>query len=298
MPSPQLEALVSAIRAQPRNPNITIAELRAGYEQTSSLMPLAPDVQCEPLTVAGRPAEWLAVDGQSPAATVLYLHGGGYCIGSLSTHRRVIGDFVRAGNARALALDYRLAPEHPYPAALEDATAAYRWLLAEGIDPQRLVIAGDSAGGGLTAATLLALRDAGDPLPAGAVLMSAWLDLANSGDSIQTKASVDPIIQIESLDEWAGYYLNGVDPKTPHASPFYAELHGLPPLLVQCGTAETLLDDSVRFAERAQAAGVDVTLELWDDMIHIWHAFAFMLPEAQEAIDRVGAFIRERTAGV
>jgi acetyl esterase/lipase len=195
-----------------------------------------------------------------------------------------------------LIADYRLGPEHPFPAAVDDAVAAYRWMLAQHVDPASVVIAGDSAGGGLTAATLLALRDAGDALPAGGVLMSAWLDLTCESESMTSKAEQDPVLSRDGLRSWADYYLDGTDANSPLASPVHADLAGLPPLLVQVGTAEVLLDDSVRLAERAKAAGVDVTLEQWEEMVHIWHAMAAFVPEGQQAIDRVGEWVRERTA--
>jgi acetyl esterase/lipase len=206
----------------------------------------------------------------------------------------MISRLSRTAAARALAIDYRLAPEHPFPAAVEDATAAYRWLLSGGVDPAGVVIAGDSAGGGLTVATLVALRDAGDPLPAAAVCLSPWVDMEGLGESMTAKADVDPMIQRGEILEMAQAYLGEADPRTPLAAPLYADLTGLSPMLIQVGTAEVLLDDSIRLAERARAAGVDVTLEPWDDMFHVWQAFALLLPEGQQAIDRIGEFVRER----
>jgi acetyl esterase/lipase len=178
---------------------------------------------------------------------------------------------------------------------VEDSTAAYRWLLSTGVDPARLVIAGDSAGGGLTVATLVALRDAGEPLPAAAVCLSPWVDLEALGESMTTRAEADPMVQREGLLQTAKAYLGDADPRTPLATPLYADLRELPPLLIQVGTAETLLDDSTRLAERAKSAGVDVALEVWDDMFHVWQFFAGMLPEGQQAIDRIGEFIRKHT---
>jgi phosphinothricin tripeptide acetyl hydrolase len=178
---------------------------------------------------------------------------------------------------------------------VEDCTAAYRWLLSTGVDPARLVIVGDSAGGGLTVATLVALRDAGEPLPKAAVCLSPWVDLELLGESMTTKAEIDPMLLREVGLQWAKAYLGDAHPRTPLASPLYADLTGLPPLLIQVGTAETLLDDATRLAERAKSAGVDVALEVWDDMIHVWQFFAARLPEGQQAIDRIGEFIRKHT---
>jgi phosphinothricin tripeptide acetyl hydrolase len=191
--------------------------------------------------------------------------------------------------------DYRLAPEHPFPAAVEDAVSAYRWLMAQRIAPARIVIAGDSAGGGLAVATLLALRDTGVSLPAAGVCISPWVDLTGSGQSYATRADVDPIVTRDGIDRMALAYLAGKDAKAPLASPLFADLHGLPPLLVQVGDAEVLLDDAVQLAARAKAAGVDATLDIWDEMIHVWHWFFPMLDEGQSAIDRIGQFVQART---
>ncbi len=299
MPSEQLQIVLQLVKANPLHETGgpgSIAEARAFFEQAISLIPMPAGLRREPVDAGGVPAEWISAPGADAGTVVYYLHGGGYAIGSINTHREMISRIARAANARALAIDYRLAPEHPFPAAVEDAVAAYRWLLSTGADPERIVIAGDSAGGGLTVATLLALRDAGDPLPAAAVCISPWTDLAITGESMDTKAAVDPMIKKADVMAGAQQYLGGADPRNPLASPLYGNLSGLPPLLVQVGGSETLLDDATRLAERAQAAGVGVTLETWEEMIHVWHFFAFILPEAQQAIDRIGQFIRQRTA--
>lgn len=296
MASQQMEIVLQLLKANPlleTGDRATIQEGRAAFERAVSVIPTAPDVRCEAVVAGGVPGEWIVPPGAEESRVVLYLHGGGYVIGSVNTHRDMVSRIARAAQARALAIDYRLAPEHPFPAAVEDAMAAYRWLLASGVPAERIAIAGDSAGGGLTLATLLALRDAGDPLPAAAVCISPWTDLAVTGESMDTKADVDPMIRKAEAIEGAKLYLAGADPKTPLASPLYADLSGLPHLLIQVGTHETLLDDSVRLGERARAAGVDVTLEQWEEMIHVWHFFAFILPEAQQAIDRIGQFVRE-----
>lgn len=231
-----------------------------------------------PVEAGGVPAEWV-VPPNATDTQILYLHGGGYVLGSINTHRGLVSRIARAAEARGLVLDYRLAPEHPFPAAIEDAVAAYRFLLNEGAEPAQIAIAGDSAGGGLTLATLISLRDAGDPLPACAVTLSAWTDLANTGESRRTRADLDPMDDPDS-PPLGDYYLDGVDPKHPLASPLYADLHGLPPLLMQVGTHETLHDDTIRLAEKAKAAGVDLTLEIDEGMIHVYQMYASMVPEA------------------
>jgi len=296
MPSQQLQSLIAMVRARPVAPDATVQELREHFEMASELFPLPPDVAVQVTNAGSVMAEWIDIPGADPSAVLLYLHGGGYVIGSLSTHRHLVADLARAGGIRGLSVAYRLAPEHPYPAAIDDGVAAYRWLVARGIDPARIVIAGDSAGGGLTLAVLLALRDAGDPLPAAAVLLSPWTDLAAQGGSVTTKADVDPMLTANDLHRYAAWYLGETDPKTPWASPLYADLTGLPPLLIHVGSAEILLDDSVRIAERARNAGVDVTLDVKDDLIHVWHYFAQLIPEGEESIGDVGAFIRARVS--
>jgi acetyl esterase/lipase len=253
-------------------------------------------VRTETVDANGVPAEWVTAAGTEAARTILYLHGGGYVIGSPATHRGLAERLSKAAGARVLVIDYRLAPEHPFPAPVEDATKAYRWLLASGVSASSIAVAGDSAGGGLTAATLIALRDAGDALPAAGICLSPWVDMEGIGESMTLRAELDPMVQKEGLLGMARLYLQGADPRSPLAAPLYADLHGLPPLLVQVGTSETLYDDATRLAERAKAAGVNVTLEPWDEMIHVWHLFAEMLPEGQKALDRIGEFVRQHVA--
>ena len=295
MASRELTALIHLLTSRPIPENATVADRRQGFDLLAAKFPVAPDITCEKVDAAGVPAEWVVAPGAESGRILLYLHGGGYIIGSINTHRDLAGRLSRAAAARVLLIDYRLAPEHAHPAAVEDATAAYRWLLRNGATPARTVIAGDSAGGGLTVATLVALRDAGAPLPAAGVCLSPWVDLEGIGESMTTKASVDPIVQRPGLLWFANLYLDGAHPRTPLAAPLYADLHGLPPLFIQVGTAETLLDDATRLADRAKAAGVDVTLEAWEEMIHVWQLFAAMLPEGQQAIERLGAYIQQRT---
>lgn len=293
MASEQLQQILDMLKSAPRAENPTVLEQRARMEAFAR--PVPDDVTVTEVDAGGVPAEWISADGHDPQRTILYLHGGGYVIGSRTSHRELVSRIARAAGARALSLEYRLAPEHPFPAAVDDAVAAYKWLLAQGARTGQLVIAGDSAGGGLTVATLLALRDRGIGLPAAGVCISPWVDLTGSGESMTTKADVDPMVQRALLQAMAGHYAAG-DLRAPLASPLFAGLRGLPPLLIQVGTSETLLDDSTRLAAKAKAEGVDVTLEQWEEMIHVWHFFAGMLPEARQAIERVGEFVRQRTA--
>ncbi|HEX7409793.1 MAG TPA: alpha/beta hydrolase [Candidatus Binatia bacterium] len=294
MASQELGMIIDMLKARPLEADVSVAEMRAGIEALASIAPLPDDVTFEPVDAGGLPAEWVTAPGARRENVILYLHGGGYVMGSIKTHRELAARLSRAAAARVLLIEYRLAPEHPHPAAVEDATAAYRWLLGIGVAPSRMVIGGDSAGGGLTVATLVALRDAGQPLPAAGVCLSPWVDLEGVGESMATKAAVDPMVQRDPLRKMAAMYLAGQDPRTPLAAPLYADLSGLPPLLIQVGTAETLLDDSIRLAERARKAGVAVSLETWEDMIHVWQAFASLLPEGQQAIERIAAFIKTR----
>jgi epsilon-lactone hydrolase len=289
---------IDAVRAHlaklPPSDSLTTAERRAQYEKAEKVFPTPPDVKVERVNAPAAPAEWLRPPSAEPGRVVLYLHGGGYVIGSPRSHRHLAAAIATAAGASALLLDYRLAPEHPYPAAVEDATAAYRWLLDQAIAPERIVIAGDSAGGGLTVATLLALREARVPLPAGGVCISPWVDLTCGSASYATKADADPIVRRAGVEQMAQAYLGATPPRTPLASPLFADLRGLPPLLIHVGSDEVLLDDAVQLAERARAAGVDASIEVYERMIHVWHWFLPMLDEAQTAVDAIGRFVRSR----
>ena len=257
---------------------------------------LPPTISVAPVDVGGVPGEWISGPDMAPEQALLFFHGGGYNSGSCVTHRELAARMCLASGVRVLLVDYRLAPEHPFPAAVEDATSAYRWLLAQSIPADRIAIGGDSSGGGLAVAALIWLRDHAVALPAAGVLLSPWLDLALAGESIEQLCAIDPLVSRESLQLAAGWYLGGADPKTPLASPVYADLHGLPPLLIQVGADELLLSDSMRLAERSRGAGSPVTLEVWDGMWHVWQAWAGALPEGQQAIERIGAFIRQQLA--
>lgn len=293
----QLQTIVQMLRSQPVvKPDATVEEARAGFEQIAGMFPVDGDIKREAVEAGGVKAEWVSTPNGDPGRAILYLHGGGYVIGSINTHRALAARLARAAKARVLVIDYRLAPEHPHPAAVEDSVAAYRGMLGQGLKPARIVVAGDSAGGGLTVATLVAIRDAKLPLPAAGACLSPWVDLEGVGASMATKADADPIVQKAGIEQMAAAYLAGKDPRTPLAAPLYADLTGLPPLLIQVGTAETLLDDASRLAERARKAGVAVSYEASEDMIHVWHLFASMLDEGQEAIDRIGEFVRKHAA--
>jgi acetyl esterase/lipase len=269
-----------------------VERFRAMVRRSEPHFKLPRDVDVKPAVTDGVPGEWLIPRDASPRPVLLYLHGGGWTLGWNQIHRRMVAHLCRAAAIRALAVDYRLAPEHPFPAALEDCRAAYRRLLKDGTAPGDIVIAGDSAGGNLTLAMLLALRDAGDPLPAAAVCISPMTDLEGTGESFRTKK--DPALTAEFALLMARHYAGEQDPRLPLLSPYHGDLRGLPPLLIHVGGDEILLSDATRFADKARAAGVDVSLAVWPKLWHVWHFFAPSLPEARRAIDAIAAFIRGR----
>ncbi len=298
MPSAEHEMvadLLRAARADEPPEGLPLELSRANMDQLADILPMPADVDVTAAEVGGVAAEWVVAAGADDDRALLYLHGGAYTRGSVRSHRSFCGRLSVDTKARVLALDYRLAPEHPHPAAVDDATAGYRWLLDEGFDPQRLVVAGDSAGGGLTAALLLALGAEGDPRPAGAVLLSPWVDLTLSGASMEERAAEDPICSPGSLARSAAWYAGGEDPACPLISPLFGDLTGLPPLLVLVGTAEVLLDDSLRFAAAADAVGVDLTLVVEEGLLHVWPLFPGV-PESDAAVAQIGEWVRKRTA--
>ena len=260
-------------------------------------MPVAEDLTFTPGTLAGLPALHTASPGAAEDAVLLYLHGGAYISGTPESYRGLAAELARAAGVRGIALDYRLAPEHPFPAAVDDAVAGYEALLARGFAPGRIVIAGDSAGGGLAMAALVALRDKGAPLPAAALLISPWADLTGNACSLESKAAEDPTLTAEALDIAAAHYLGGASAQHPLASPVLADLTGLPPMLIQVGSAEILLDDALALAAAAGRANAPVRLEIWPQMPHVWHIFAFMLPEGRKAIETAGAFLSGAMSG-
>jgi acetyl esterase/lipase len=294
-PSKELDTVLEMIRVRSAEVRKTTDDDRLSYERIMSTLPLDDDIETERVGVNGIPAEWISAPESQENRVILYLHGGGYLFGSARTHRVMLAHMARAAKARVLALDYRLAPEIPFPAPVEDSVSAYRWLLSQGISAKKMVIGGDSAGGGLAVATLVALRSVGEPMPAAGVCISAWTDMESTGQSHTTNAESDPSVSKERLLKIAKVYLNGKEPTAPLASPIHADLTGLPPLLLQVGSIEVLLDDSTLLKSRAKAAGVSVDMEVWDDMPHVWHHYAPILPEARKAIGRIGEFVLEHT---
>ncbi len=291
MASKELQKVLGLLRKNASKRPGSIQERRDLMDKMA--FPRPDDATYEEVDAGGIPALWVSTPESEEDRVVYYLHGGGYVMGSLTSHQDLVARISKAAKARVLYIDYRLAPEHPFPAAVEDATQAYRWLLAIGVDPARMAIGGDSAGGGLTVATLVNLRDSGDPLPAAAFCISPWVDLEGLGESMTTNAEVDPMVREEALADMGEAYLGGADPRSPLAAPLYADLHGLPPTLIHVGSHETLLDDSTRLHARAKEAGVDALLETGEELFHVWHAFAPMLPEGQRAVDRLGEYVLE-----
>jgi monoterpene epsilon-lactone hydrolase len=290
MASNELKMILDYLWSNPVAAKGSIEQRRSEFQTALAQFQPAGDVICQAVDAGGVPAEWITAPGAQQEKVIYYLHGGGYTMGSIGTHREVVSRLSRAAGARALLIDYRLAPENRFPAALEDAKAGYRWLLSIGVKPSHLVIAGESAGGGLTVATLITLRDSHVPLPAAGICMSPWVDMECLGNSMVTKSSIDPQVRQDDLKMNAEAYLGEADARTPLAAPIYGNLKGLPPLLIQVGTAEILFDDATRLAERARLDGVDVVFEPWEEMIHMWHMMP-MLPEGNQAIERIAEFI-------
>jgi phosphinothricin tripeptide acetyl hydrolase len=294
MRSQEIQAVRNLLAELPDMETLTIEETRTLYDQLAGNVPMPENTFTENKDADGVKAEWLQFKDRENHAVIFYLHGGGYMIGSPASHRHIVAAICEAGNAAALLVDYRLAPENPFPAAVNDAVTAYKWLLDQGTAPQQIIIAGDSAGGGLTIATLVSLREEGIALPAAAVCISPWVDLTNSAESYKTKAESDPMLKKARLDLFAQAYLQGQMPAIPLASPVFADLEGLPPLLIQVGTDEVLFDDAKNLEDRARKAGLDVTLQVWDDMIHVWHYFFPVLTDARDAIARIGEFVKAK----
>jgi monoterpene epsilon-lactone hydrolase len=288
----EIDSIRALLGSQPRP--VGWDERRRRLDEVGSIWPVADDVAFDAVDLDGVPGEFSIVPGSDPSRVLLFFHGGGYCSGSIVSHRRMVTEAGRAGGLRTLAVGFRLAPEHPFPAAYEDALTAWRWLRKQGIAANQVVVGGDSAGGGLTLALAMRLRDAGEQLPGCLWLASPWTDLTMSGATLETKDAVDPLIHKGYLGELADAYVPaGMARTDPRISPLYADLRGLPPVLIQVGSAETLLDDSVRFAGAAGAADVAATLEIWPDMIHAWPLWNARLEAGRQALVRVGQFIRQ-----
>ena len=296
--TPELEQVIALVKGRAIDESQGATEgRRRSFEQMVDGFSIDVPATYKRVNAGGVTAEWVTAEGAPESRVVLYLHGGGYIIGSTRTHRPLMAELSRASSARVLGLDYRLAPEHPFPAPIEDAVAAYRWLLNEGHDPARIAVAGDSAGGGLAVAALVQIRYVGLPMPGAAVCISPWVDMEGLGESMESRADADPMVGKEGLLLSAKTYLGGSDPRAPLAAPLYADLRGLPPTLIQVGDAEVLLDDSTRLAGIAREAGVHVEMDVWDDMIHVWHLFAPILPEGRQALSQAGEFIKKHTGG-
>ncbi len=285
-----IAAIRTLLSSQPRPVGWTARRRR--IEEVGAAVPAAADIACEPTAIGGIPAEWSLAPCADRSRVLLYLHGGGYCSGSILSHRRLVTEAGRAAGIRTLAVEYRLAPEHPFPAALDDALAAWRFLLAEGYAPKSIVVGGDSAGGGLTLSLMTRLRDEGRDLPACGWLISPWTDLAMTGRTLTTKDAVDPLIHRGYLEELAAAYVPApIDRSDPRVSPLHADLTGLSPLLIQVGSAETLLSDATRLAEAAGAADVPVTLEVWPHMIHAFPLWNATVDAGRRALASAGRFM-------
>lgn len=298
MASNEFNTILQMIRAMPAlDTKADVSVMRQGMETMVGSTPAPEGAVAAAVDADGIPAEWVSMPGTREDRALLYLHGGGYVVGSINTHRALAARLARDVDARVLLIDYRLAPENPHPAAVEDSVTAYRFLRSQGHAPSSIAVAGDSAGGGLTIATLLALRKEGEPLPAAAAGLSPWFDLAGAGESNTTRADEDPMVNMPGLLRMADMYLDGRKAQDePTASPLYSDPAGLPPLLLQVGDAEILRDDSTRFAEKARAAGVNVECEVWPEMVHVWHAFGDLVPESKDAVLRIGKFLNEYLA--
>jgi acetyl esterase/lipase len=267
----------------------TIEEQRSRQEKSTRFFKIPKEIQCQPFEINDISAEWFSCSNAKDGV-ILYLHGGAYSLGSINIHREYLARLALTTRQKVLAINYRLAPEYPFPAALEDSLMAYHWLLAQGYDSSRIVIAGDSAGGGLTLSTLVSLHDAGALMPACAVCISPWVDLTSPSKPINTRKNIDPILNFSLLEKYAKYYAGDFERNLPLISPVFADLKGLPPLLIHVGTNEILLDQATQIMENAHIAGVDVALETWEGMFHVFQILPF-LPETQQSLDHISKFI-------
>jgi epsilon-lactone hydrolase len=275
--------------------NHSIESVRKSLNRITLIAKLPRGVAFEKTNCDGINCEWAVPVNIKNKGVVLYFHGGAYVSGSLETHRALVGRIARASKTKCLSVEYRLAPENPFPAGLEDAFKTYHWLLKEGYDHKKIVLAGDSAGGGLTIALLLKLRDENAPQPAAGVCMSPWLDLECTGDSGWKLKKHDPMLKFEFGKIYANYYVPNHDFRNPYASPYYSDPTGLPPIYIQVSGSELILDDSTRFEKKAKAAGVDIKVDVWHKMVHVWQVFGPILPEAMKAIKKLGEYIEQKT---
>ncbi len=298
MVSPEARALNESFRKDLRDSGLFRQDaeaVRAAWDEFGATIPeYSSDVRIESVQAGSVPCEWVTLPGTREDRVVLHFHGGGYAIGHPATYRNYNSRVSEAADARVLAVDYRLAPEHPHPAAVEDTLAAYRWVLDQGVAPESVGFHGESAGGGLVLGTLLAAKERSIPLPAAAIAVSPWVDLTLSGESQRRNREVDPMIGPGVLDPWAEGYLDGQDPKTPLASPLFGDLAGLPPIYILVGSTEILLDDARELFMRLGEFGVDTTIEVASEMPHIWPVFAYQLPEGRSAIRKMGRFLRDQ----
>lgn len=290
-----IEKLMQTLRERGLPDGLSLDERRARMEDIGTRFPAPQRASINPVKIAERPAEWVFDPDTDDGRVMLYVHGGGYVQGSLASHRNLVFEIARSMKGKVLNLDYRLAPEHPFPAAVEDTVNAWAELLEMGIDPKKASFGGDSAGGGLVIAALVSARDKGLPMPSCACCISPWTDLVGTGRTMDTKASEDPMVNRAALEFFSDFYAEKEDKTHPLISPLFADLAGLPPLLIQVGTAETLLDDSRRLATRARYAGVDVSYAEWEGMPHIWHIFAPLLEKSRKAIIELGEFVEQKT---
>ena len=295
MADPEVAALREVLAQRPKLTDI--AERRKAMDGLARVYPTAADIVVEPVSVGGVPAEWNSAPGADTRRAVLYFHGGGFVFGSLDSHRHMVSEIARDVGGRTLALHYRLAPEHPFPAPVEDAVATYRYLLAQGITPANIALAGDSAGGGLVVSALVAIRDAGLVQPSCGWCISPWVDMEAIGGTMTSNAGRDPTVQKDGIREIARYYLGSADPRSPLAAPIYADLRGIAPLYIQVGAVETLLDDATRLASVAGVADVSVTLEIWPEMPHVWHLFHPQLRAGRRAIAAGARYVRAAMEG-
>jgi monoterpene epsilon-lactone hydrolase len=292
MSEQQRAALDATLRQAPFDLNGDLAALRSGFEEVMRHIPVAGDVHREGVDLGGVGATEVSISGADSSPVILYFHGGVYVIGSAGATVPLVADLARRTEAKAVSVDYRLAPENPYPAAVEDARTAYEGLLARGIDPSRMAISGESAGGGLAVALLLSLRDAGLPMPSSAFLMSPYADLTLSGSTMIGKADVDPLFTQETLRRRVGDYVGGAKASDPFISPVFADLRGLPPMLIQVGSHEILLSDAVRLAGRAAEDDVAVALDVTPGVPHVFQAYAAVLDEGDRALNRAAEFLK------